>query len=37
MEEAFNLHGIEPTGIVDGLMVESERTTEVERITFSPP
>jgi hypothetical protein len=37
MEEAVNLHGIEPHGIVDGLMVAAERTTKEERITFSPP
>jgi hypothetical protein len=28
MEKAFKLHGIEPPGIVDGLMVAAERTTE---------
>jgi hypothetical protein len=28
MEKAFKLHGIESPGIVDGLMVAAERTTE---------
>jgi hypothetical protein len=37
MEEAFRLHGNEPPGIIDGLMVAAARTTEEERITFSPP
>ena len=34
MEEAFSLHGIEPPGFVDGLLVAAERTTEEERFTF---
>jgi hypothetical protein len=34
MGKAFKLHGIEPLGIVDGLMVAAERTIEEVRLTF---
>jgi hypothetical protein len=32
--KAFKLHGIEPPGIVDGLLVAAELTTEEESFTF---
>jgi|LakMenE27Jul10ns_1017307.scaffolds.fasta_scaffold00036_4 hypothetical protein len=33
MEEVFKLHRIELPGIVDGLLVAAERTSEEERFT----
>jgi hypothetical protein len=35
--KALKLHRIEPPGIVDGLLVAAERTSEEERFTYRLP